>query len=388
MRNKMSLAVAVVVVATGLAWATTLLRAQGPNEDPEENEIITVATGNTSWLGVETKDLSSEQARDLKLGDEYGALVEKVEPDSPAARAGLQKGDVITEFAGERVRSVAELTRLVRETPTGRSVEIGVRRNGAKETLNATLEPRKSGFEPLFGPGHNGRIEVWPNVKIPDWNFGFGMFGGPRLGVSVEELTPQLGEYFGVKGGKGVLVTEVNAGSAAEKAGLKAGDCIIQVDSTPIESAEDIHRALSSKPGESRDVTLTIVRNRKEQTLQAHIEAPEGPHFFPNTAILRLPEADRLQAEARALVPDADAMAGRAEQIRRQFESQRAELEKQLAQARAQVKAAADNQLQLRQQLLKEQGRWREQLKQLAPQMKELQKRLELLRDSSAYGEV
>lgn len=379
MTNKSKLALALAVTGLGITLAAAPLRAQDSNEDSLENEIITVGGGNTSWLGVQTKDLTAEQARDLKLGDEYGALVDKVEPDSPAAKAGLQKGDVIVEFAGERVRSVAELTRLVRETPPGRPVEIRVRRNGAKETLNATIEPRKNGFEPLFGEGENGRIGVWPKVNVPDLNLNFGIFGGPRLGISVEELTPQLGDYFGVKDGKGVLVTEVSAGSAAEKAGLKAGDCIVRVNSTPIESADDIHRALSSKPGESQDVTLTVVRDRKELTLQAHLQAPERPHFFPNTALGRLPQADQLETEARALADSG---------LQQKLESERGDLEAQLEQARASAKAVADHELQLRLQLLKDHGQWREQLKQLAPEMKELQNGLQQLRDQYAYGVI
>jgi serine protease Do len=381
MTNKMKLTVTLLVTAAGCALATAVLRAQEPNDGPLENEVITVAAGNASWLGVQTKDLTSDQARDLKLGDEYGALVDKVEPDSPAAKAGLQKGDVIIEFGGERVRSVGELTRLVRETPAGRSVGIRVRRNGAMETLTATIETRQNGFGPLLGEGHNGRIEVWPNVKIPDLNLGFGIFGGPRLGVSVEELTPQLGAYFGVKDDKGVLITEVSAGSAAEKAGLKAGDCITRVDSTAVESADDLHRALSSKP-ESRDITLTIVRDRKEQRLTAHLQAPEAPRFFPNTAMGRA-ELEKQLAEARAQLKEL-ADSG----MRQQLESERSELQAQLEQARANAKTLADQELQLKLRLLKDQGQWREQLKQLAPEMKDLQRRLQELRDQYSYGVV
>ena len=386
MTNKLRLAAALVATAAGLALASTPLGAQESDDGPLQSEVVTIAGGNASWLGVQTRDIASGQARDLKLGDEYGALVDKVEPESPAAKAGLQKGDVIVEFAGEKVRSVAELTRLVRETPPGRSVEIRVRRNGAKETLSATIESRKNGFGPLLGEGQSSRMEVWPRVNIPDLNLGFGIFGGPQLGISVEELTPQLAGYFGVKDGKGVLVTEVSAGSAAEKAGLKAGDCIVRVDSTAIESAEDIHRALSNKSGQSRDVTLTIFRDRREQTLQAHIEAPEHPHFFPNTAQGRLPQADQLEKQLAQARAQAKALADG--ELQQKLEAVRGELEAQLEQARASAKAVADHEVQLRLQLLKDQGQWWEQLKQLAPEMRDLQKRVQLLRDQYSWGVV
>jgi len=384
MANKMKFAAALAAIVAGLAWAVTPLRAQDTDGGPLENGIITVEGGSASWLGVHTKDLTPDQARDMKLGEEYGALVDKVEPDSPAAKAGLQKGDVIVEFAGERVRSVAELTRLVRETPSGRAVEIRIRRNGAQQTLNATIEARKNDLKTLMAQGHNGRIEVWPKVNVPDLNFGF--FGGPRLGVSVEELTPQLAGYFGVKNGKGMLVTEVSAGSAAEKAGLKAGDCIVRVDSTTIESAEDIHRALSNKGEENRDVTLTIVRDRKEQTLQAHIEAPERPHFFPNTAQGRLPQADELEKQLAQVRAQAKALAD--VDLQQKLQAARSELQAQLEQVRASAKAITDHELQLRLQKLKDQSQWREQFNHLAPEMKELQKRLQQLRDQYSYGVV
>jgi serine protease Do len=386
MTNKMKLAVTLSIVAVGIVLAAAPLPAQEGDDGPLENEVITVSGGNASWLGVQTKDLTPDQARDLKLGDEYGAFVEKVEPDSPAANAGLQKGDVIVEFAGERVRSVAELTRLVRETPVGRPVEVRIRRNGARQALNATLEARKNSFEPLLGEGRNGGIEVWPKVNVPDLNLNFGFFGGPRLGVSVAELTPQLAGYFGVKDGKGVLVTEVSAGGAAEKAGLKAGDCIIRVASTAIESAEDIHRALSNKSDQSRDVTLTIVRDRKEQTLQAHIEAPERPHFFPNTAQGGLPQADQLEKQLVQARAQAKALADG--ELQQKLEAARGELETHLEQARASAKAITDHELQLRLQMLKDQGEGREQLKRLAPEMNDLQKRLQLLRDQYSWGVV
>jgi membrane-associated protease RseP (regulator of RpoE activity) len=382
MANKMKFNAALAAIAVGMALASTALGAQEPEDNPLQNEVITVSGGNASWLGVQTKDLTPDQVRDLKLGDEYGALVEKAEPDSPAAKAGLQKGDVIVEFAGERVRSVAELTRLVRETPVGRSVEIHIRRNGTKQTLNATIAARKSVFEPLLGEGRSGRMEVWPKVNVPDLNLNFGFFGGPRLGVSLEELTPQLADYFGVKDGKGVLVTEVSAGSAAAKAGLKAGDCITRVDSTTVESADDIHRALSSKPEGSQDVTLTIVRDRKEQTLQAHLEAPERPHFFPNTAQARAElekELAQVRAQAKALADG---------ELQPKLEAERGELQADLEQARASAKAITDREIELRLQALKDQGQWREQLKHIAPEMKDLQKRLQQLRDQYSYGVV
>jgi len=351
---KRLVAVGSAILAISVVLGAPTLRAQDDHDDGGISRSLTIMGPNRSWLGVELKDITADQARQMKLGGEYGALVTKVEENSPAAKAGLQTGDVIVEFAGEHVRSVAELSRLVRETPPGRSVEIRVRRNGETKTLNATIEARQGPFEPLMGD-LNGNMRSWPQVRIPDFNFDFGPFGGPRLGVSVEELTPQLAQYFGVSSGTGVLVREVSPGSAAEKAGIKAGDCIVRIGSTPIASASDIHRALTNLPGESHEAVVTIVRDRKEETLQVHIESPRQPMTMESTAAAALPSAEQLRAEAT--------------ELRQRIGSQSRALADQFARARLDTKTARDEELQLQRRF-----------EQLAPEMKALQDRLKELR--------
>jgi serine protease Do len=223
-------------------------------------------------LGVRLADVNAEKVGELKLSGEYGAVVTEVEKDSAAAKAGLAANDVILEFDGERVRSVAQLRRLVQDTPPGRGVEVKISRAGQMRTLNVKLE--EASAEQDF-QGHEieiPRVEV-PEFHMPDMNFEF-FTDGPHLGVSADDLTPQLAEHFGVTQGKGVLVLEVTAGSAAEKAGLKAGDCIVKVGNKNVGSVEDLHRALrdSSSSDEKREVALTVVRDRHEQTLSVQLE--------------------------------------------------------------------------------------------------------------------
>ena len=102
--------------------------------------------GDRPWMGVHLKDVTPEKARELKLPGDYGAIVTKVEPDSPAAKAGLAANDVILEFAGERVRGVAQLGRLVRETPPGRAVNLEVSRDGQQRTFTVKLESHGEEF--------------------------------------------------------------------------------------------------------------------------------------------------------------------------------------------------------------------------------------------------
>ena len=217
------------------------------------------------WLGVALSDVSAEKARELKLPGEYGALVTEVEPDSPAAKAGLAKNDVILEFAGERVRSVAQLDRLVRETPAGRTVNLQVNRDGQARSLSAKLEGRGGSFR-------MPRVEI-PRIRIPEHHEFFFETTGATLGITGDDLTRQLADYFGVKQGKGVLVREVLAGSSAEKAGLKAGDVIVRVDGHEVGSVSELRRALPQNLEGERKVELTIVRDRREQALSVQVES-------------------------------------------------------------------------------------------------------------------
>jgi len=246
-------------------------------QGPEARKFVFRTGGEGgAWLGVTIGDVNAEKAKELKLAGEYGAFVKEVHENSPAAKAGLQKDDVIVEFAGEKVRSAAQLRRLVRETPADRTITLVVNRAGQAKTLSAKLEGRANQFFEMPTPAI--AATPMPHIKMPEFNFAW-VDHGARLGISADELTPQLAEYFGVKQGKGILVREVVVGSAAEKAGLKAGDVIVAVDGKEVPSVSKLRRALASEKEqkENRKVALTIVRDKREQTLSVEIAAPERP---------------------------------------------------------------------------------------------------------------
>jgi serine protease Do len=252
-----------------------------------------------SWLGVELSDVTAEKAKELKLPGEYGAIVQSVREESPAAKAGLEKGDVILSFAGENVISVVQLGRLVRETPPGRTVSIEASRGGRTRTLTAKLAARpEAKWVSHFEMPH---VEI-PDVHIPNFDFNMMFVGGPRLGISADELTPQLADYFGVKQGKGVLVREVEDGTPAQKAGLKAGDVIVKIGDKEIASISDLRRALRPDSDEKQKVTLTLIRDRKEQTVSVELEAAHrmiGPRDVAELKNLGISpeEMSRLKAE-------------------------------------------------------------------------------------------
>ena len=233
--------------------------------------------GRGSQIGVVVSDPE---------GSSPGVRIDGVDDDSPAAKAGVKEGDVVVEFDGERVRSARQLTRLVQETPDGRTVKMTVTRGGGRQTLDITPESSATAGAWSFGVGPEFREELERGLRglreLPERGgpmFDFRFDGRPgmsvprgRLGVQVETLTDQLADYFGVKGG-GVLVSSVTAESPAAKAGLKAGDVITAVNGTAIRDAGELIEEIA-EVGASGDTRLEIVRDRKASTVTATIEQP------------------------------------------------------------------------------------------------------------------
>lgn len=217
-----------------------------------------------------------------------GAVIETVTPDSPADKAGMKAGDAVVEFDGERVRSVLHLTRLVQETPAGRGVAVVLLRGGQKVTVNVTPERRSSDDDfafryldtpriarPTPAPPAPPRAPRPPLMLDPARPFeipGLLRFSrGGRLGVTTESIENQLAEYFGVK--EGVLVKSVQDGSAAQKAGIKAGDVITGINGTKVYDASDLNRALD-RLETGGEFTVDVVRDKKTQSLKGKIEPP------------------------------------------------------------------------------------------------------------------
>jgi membrane-associated protease RseP (regulator of RpoE activity) len=283
--------------------------------------------GDGAWLGLRLEDVTAEKLKELKLAGEYGVIVKDVEEESPAAKAGVAKGDVILEFAGEKVRSAAHLRRLVRETPAGRSVTLLVSRAGQTKTLSAKLEARPGGAFPMPAMPPLPEMPAMPDIDIPEFNFVWHARGA-QLGISADELTPQLAQYFGVKQGKGILVREVVVGSAAEKAGLKAGDVIVQVDGKDVDTVGKLRRALAGEKEaqEARKATLTIVRDKREQTLTVELEPQErmGPRRLTHTELMEVDpvEMQEIAAETQAQAKEMEAQA-------REWQKEHQELQKE-----------------------------------------------------------
>lgn len=239
----------------------------------------TIAIGSGSYLGVGVREIDDERARTLKLRETYGVEITRVDEESPAAKAGLKAGDVVLEYNGERVEGIEQFVRLVRETPANRNVRLTVSRDGAVQTISATIGARKGPKVMAWSskPMDLEKLEKFkfeaPNVELmmPDIPKAF-MSWRTMLGIEGESLgNSQLAEYFGVK--EGVLVRSVIKGTAAEKAGIKAGDVLLKIDDTAVASPKDITNTLRAARNASKQhLTVALMRDKREMSLTVTLE--------------------------------------------------------------------------------------------------------------------
>ncbi len=262
----------------GLAWLAAALMAPGGFAQTARHDANQmVLQKDSSYLGIGVQDVDSDRARALKLKEDRGAEITSVDPDTPAFKAGIKPGDVVLEYNGTTVQGTEQLQRMVRETPAGRSVKLGLWRNGAALTLTATVGQRKGLW--METPSGDINVVMAPMPPMPPMA-PMAPVAMPRiiaimptalLGIEGEPLNqePQFAEFMGVK--DGVLVKAVNRNSAAERAGIKAGDVIVKIDDTHVSSSGDITSTLRTAHGR-RSFTLTVVRSKKEMPVPVTIE--------------------------------------------------------------------------------------------------------------------
>jgi len=223
--------------------------------------------GGSSYLGVDIADVSPERLGELKLKEEHGAEVTMVDQDAPAGKAGLHEHDVIVSLNGTAVESAAQLRRIIKETPPGRVVNLGISRDGQPLTIKVQLADRHKSME--WEPKVHVDMPRMPQMPtLPDFDVPVSVVivhSSLRSGLMVENITPQLGDFFGVKDGKGVLVRSVEKGSRGEKAGFRAGDVVVKVNNQPVHDTSDFTHALRSSS--SGAATVTVMREKREQNL-------------------------------------------------------------------------------------------------------------------------
>ena len=275
-------AIALVIVLAPAVRGEAQRDRQGLDLSRLDARLTTLIQGST--IGVEIRDVDAADVKREKLPEPTGAAIEEVRAGSPAEAAGFRAGDIVVTFDAERVRSARHLARLIEETPDGRQVDATVVRDGERMTLQVVPEsPTLRTFDDLRGRLQNFRFQmperfdlVMPELELRDFRERVRPMivtnGRARLGVGVEDLTAQLADYFGTS--DGVLITEVDAGTPAAGAGLRAGDVITRINDQAVRNEAGLRRELARATG---DVRVTIVRDRKEQTVTVAIDPVEAP---------------------------------------------------------------------------------------------------------------
>ena len=322
------------------------------------------------YLGVDVRDITSDRVSALKLKEERGVEVTMVDQDAPAGKAGLKEQDVILEFNGARVESEEQFRRMIRETPAGRSVTLGISRDGNPMTVNVQIADKAKIETKKFKLDGNGWKIITPQAPQSPQPPDFNIFGiqtpnyTPILGIQVDNLNQQLGDYFGVKNGEGILVKSVEKGSSAEKAGMKAGDVIVRADNEKVTDRSDLRRILRFHR-EGGKLNLGILRDRHEQNLVIDLPARKpGDSSELEIVVPDVLTIDDLDSDLEQVVPDVD-------QVLEVLPTIQGAVDKALLKVKPQLlKAQTAVMQQLQPQLEKS-------MRKLQLQMQELQKQLQ-----------
>ena len=225
---------AIIPYGQGIGFAIPIDTAK-----PLIPQLVAKGEVTRGYLGVNIQPLTPDLAKAMKVEGTKGALVSNVVPDSPAAKGGMQTGDVIVSFDKKAVEDPRALSALVAETPVGHEVPVTVLRNGQKQALSIVvgkLPAEKAQAEPSIQPAQG------------------------KWGLQLQDLNPQMASRLGLKAGQGILVGGVQNGSPADRAGIHQGDVIIEMNHQPMHSVEEA-RQLVAKAGEKDPLLLLVKRD-------------------------------------------------------------------------------------------------------------------------------
>jgi serine protease Do len=259
-----------------------------PKDADDENLQVFMGSGG-GWLGVGVAEVSSDKMKALKLPEERGAVLGKIVPDSPAAKAGLKENDAVLEINGQRIEGTEQFRRMIHEIPAGRSANLTVWRDGRSQNIKVTLGKQDAGNMKVFAGGPKSFAFKMPTMPaMPDLSglehlrtFSMISPGRPLLGIDAENLEGEFGNFFGAPDGEGVLVRGVFANSAAAKAGVKVGDVITSLNGERIHNGSELREKLLTSR-DAKNIKLGILRNKGELTLSVELpqQKEEEEHFL------------------------------------------------------------------------------------------------------------
>ncbi|MCB1970110.1 MAG: Do family serine endopeptidase [Geminicoccaceae bacterium] len=208
------------------------------------NDLLDDGRVERGWLGVTIQPLDDDLAKALELGDDEGVLVANVMDDSPAAKAGIQSGDVIRKIDGDKVAKVRDVTRKVAAIQPGTEAVLDVIREGEPVELSVA-------------------IGSMPNEQVASADSVQGDSDQPRLGLHLQTMDPQSREKAGVD--HGLLITDVDFDSPASEKDIRPGDILLEADGRPINTVDDVRKAVRERHDEKGEaILLRIARNQNQ----------------------------------------------------------------------------------------------------------------------------
>jgi serine protease Do len=197
-------------------------------------QLVKSGTVHRAYLGVIIQPVSQSLAEQFNVKVHEGVLVTQVQPNTPAAKAGLKTGDIILDFSGKTISKPRELQSMVEMCKANSTEPLTILRDGSRMTLTVVCAERPANID-LAG----ARSERSGKAESSRFE---------KLGIQVENLTPQVAEQLGIETEHGVVITDVRAGSPAEMAGLATGMVIAEADRQPVKTVDDFRKIFDSKP--------------------------------------------------------------------------------------------------------------------------------------------
>lgn len=377
-----------------------------------------------AYLGVHISDLTPDLANSLKLNDISGVVVQSIDHDGPACKAGIRNNDVIVSVAGTPIHNTQQMVVVMGTMAAGSVANIAIIRDGRPDNVKVTLGTRKnwSAATPVpapnssmakAGPMAKGFAAPLPPVAYPaDVEVPLMTPASARRGIVVEGLTPQLAEFFGVPTGQGVLVRNVQRGSLGANAGLKAGDVIVKIDGQAIRDLADWRRSMNISNGKT---SFSIIREKREQVVEMAMPGPSGelrpgedwdsfgtnmdafnqqmqlmgPEIEKQTQAMMFSsdELEKMQREIEKSV--SKDLKNELKQQNKELKHETKEIQKSMKQLEPQLRKQSEEiqkqMEQMRPEIEKQTQAAREQMERMGPelqkQMQEMQKSMAVLRD-------